>query len=160
MKQISLLIMSLSISFCAFSNDTVKNCRDYYYGVCLNETAIEDFNEYLELHKDYNDAVIKGYQSIIWFLWADYYINPIQKWKCFKKGKDELDQLINANSENTELRFLRLTIQDNVPGFLGYSDNKEEDRKFIYNQLDKISDKDLHKKIVNYLCYNSMAKIK
>jgi hypothetical protein len=160
MKKISVFIVSLFIGVSAYPNDTVKNCRDYYYGVCLNEIALEDFNEYLSLHQENPDVVIKGYLSVMWFLKADHYLNPIQKWKCFKKGQEELEKLIKVNSKNTELRFLRLTIQDNIPGFLGYSANKKEDKLFIYKHLNQVSDKDLHQKIVNYLCDKSMTKIK
>jgi len=159
MKQVGIIVMSLLISHSVYSNDTAKNCRDYYYGVCLDQIAIQDFHDYLELHHSNEDNIIKGYEAVIWFLWADYYINPMQKWKCFKKGKAQLDALIEANKKSMELRFLRLTIQENVPSFLGYNQNKKEDKSFIHSQLGRVSDKDLHKRIVNYLCYNSMTKI-
>jgi len=158
MKHFLFIIMSLSISYCANPNETVKSCREYYYSVCLNETDIQDFSEYLELHKNSKELSVQGYQSVVWFLWADYYINPIQKWKCFKKGKENLEKLIVANKENVELRFLRLTIQENLPALLGYSDNKKEDKEFIFNRINNISDNDLKIKIVQYLRYNSMAK--
>tara|TARA_B100000809_G_scaffold86972_2_gene85479 strand:- start:12670 stop:13149 length:480 start_codon:yes stop_codon:yes gene_type:complete len=157
MKQVGILILSLLISHSIYSNDIAKDCRDYYYGVCLNEVSIKDFDSYLGVNKGKDQILIKGYQAVIWFLWADYYVNPIQKWKCFNKGKKNLDFLIDKNKNNAELRFLRLTIQDNLPKFLGYS-NKKEDTDFIYNQLNKITDKDLQSRIVNYLCYNSMNK--
>lgn len=150
MKRISLLIITLLISLCTYSDDTVKNCRDYYYNVCLNETSVEDFNAYLKLQRDHENVVIKGYQSVIWFLKADYYINPFQKWKFFKKGKESLDFLIKKNPNNTELRFLRLTVQENIPKFLSYN-NISKDRKFLNDQLKMISDQDLHSRISTYL---------
>jgi hypothetical protein len=159
-KIIGLIIMSLLISHKAFSKDVISNCRDYYYGVCLSEVSIKEFDSYLKLHKDSDDESINGYKSIIWFLWADYYVNPIKKWKCFARGIDKLDQLIDTYAENPELRFLRLTIQGNVPDFLGYNGNIEEDKEFINNHLSKITDKDLYERIVSYLCHNSMVKIK
>ncbi|MFB0925504.1 MAG: hypothetical protein QMB65_09515, partial [Vicingaceae bacterium] len=112
------------------------------------------FDSYLELHKGNDEILIKAYQAIIWFLWADYYINPLQKWKCFNKGKKNLDFLIDRNKNNTELRFLRLTIQNNLPKFLGYNNNTKEDTDFIYTKINKITDEDLQSRIVNYL-YNS-----
>jgi len=150
--------MGLIISYSAFSNNTAINCRKYYYSVCLKEIRVEDFQDYLDLHQETDDIIIQGYQTIIWFLWADYFINPIQKWKCFNKGKSMLEELINENPENIELRFLRLTIQDNLPFFLGYHQNKTKDRIFVFNQANNIPDKDLSTRIINYLCYNSMAK--
>ncbi|MEP6596944.1 MAG: hypothetical protein ABJA71_13410 [Ginsengibacter sp.] len=34
-----------------------------------------------------------------------------------------LDKAMDADAENVELKFLRFTIQTNVPAFLGYSDS-------------------------------------
>jgi hypothetical protein len=160
MKRASIIIMGLLISHSIYSNETTINFRNYYYGVCLDETPIQEFNTYLALYKDSKDATVKGYQSVIWFLWADFYLNPIKKWKCFNIGKEKLDQLIESHADNPELRFLRLTIQDNVPKFLGYNGDIKEDKEFIHNNLSKILDKDLQERIRYYLCYNSMAKIK
>jgi len=160
MKRIGIVIMSLIISHTAFSENAISNCRYYYYGVCLSEVSIKDFDSYLQLHKGSDNESIKGYQSVIWFLWADYYVNPIKKWKCFTTGIDKLDQLIESHKYNPELRFLRLTIQENIPIFLGYNENIKEDKQFIYNQLNEIVDKDLYQRIVSYLCYNSISKIK
>ena len=160
MKQASIAILILLISFSVYSNETAINLRNYYYAVCLDETSIQEFDNYLALNKDSKEVTVKAYQAVIYFLWADYYFNPIQKWKSFNKGRNMLDDLINSNSKNTELRFLRLTIQDNVPDFLGYNKHVTEDREFIQKNLSKLVDKDLYKRISQYLSNNSMQIIK
>jgi len=146
MRQASIIIMCLLISHSIYSNETAINFRDYYYGVCLDETSIQEFDTYLSLYKDSKDPTVNGYQSVIWFLWADYYVNPLKKWKYYSKGVIKLDQLIESYPDNLELRFLRLTIQENVPKFLGYNKNLKEDKEFIYKNLTNILDKDLKKK--------------
>lgn len=148
--------MSLVICHSIFSKD-LKEYRALYYGVCLNETDIHDFNDFLELNNNDN-TVTKGYQAVIWFLWADYHWSPVKKWKCFNKGKESLDELINNNNDNIELRFLRLTIQENTPKVLGYNTQKEKDKAFIFSRLNSIDDSDLKERITNYLRHNSMAK--
>ena len=160
MKLVFILTMSLIISHSVYSSDVNLNCRKYYYGVCLSEISVKDFNDYLELHQNNEEVVIKGYQAVIWFLWADFYLNPIKKWSCYNKGMEKLDQLIASYAENAELRFLRLTIQDHTPFFLNYNSNIKEDKEFIHRNLNSILDKDLQEKITDYLCYNSMTKIK
>lgn len=67
--------------------------------------------------------------------------------------------LIESHSDNLELRFLRLTIQDNVPNFLGYNANLKEDKEFIHNNLSKILDEDLQERITYYLSYNNIIKL-
>lgn len=160
MKQASIIIIGLLISYNVYSNETAINFRDYYYGVCLDETSIQEFDTYLSLYKDSKDPTVKGYQYVMLFLWADFYINPIRKWRCFNKGIEKLDQLIESNSNNTELRFLRLTIQENVPFFLAYNKNIKEDKWFIYNNLRGVLDEDLKERITYYLRNNSITKIK
>ena len=160
MKQAIIIIIGLLISYNVYSNEIAINFRYYYYGVCLDETSIQEFDTYLALYKGSKDPIVNGYESIIWFLWADFYINPIRKWQCFYKGVEKLEQIIESNSDNTELRFLRLTIQDNIPFFLGYNNNVKEDKEFIHNNLSKILDKDLQERIRYYLCNKSMAKNK
>ena len=160
MKRASIIIIALLISHTTFSKNAISNFRDYYYGVCLSEVSIHEFDTYLALHENSENIAVKGYQSVIWFLWADYYVNPLKKWKCYSKGVIKLDQLIESYPDHLELRFLRLTIQDNVPKYLGYNKNLLEDENFIHKSLNKIKDKDLKKRITDYLCYNSIAKIK
>ena len=160
MKQACIIIMGLLISLNVYSNETVINFRNHYYGVCLNETSIHEFDTYLELYKESNNVTVKGYQAVIWFLWADFYINPIKKWNCFNKGVIKLDQLIESYPDNIELRFLRLTIQNNAPIFLGYNQKVNNDKQFIYSGLNRVSDMDLKERITYYLRKNNMAKIK
>jgi len=160
MKQAGIIILGLLISHNVYSNENAVNFREYYYAVCLDQNSVQEFDSYLELYKDSKDVTVKGYQSIIWFLWADFYLNPIRKWKCFNKGIEKLDQLIESHSDNLELRFLRLTIQDNVPNFLGYNANLKEDKEFIHNNLSKILDEDLQERITYYLSYNNITNIK
>jgi hypothetical protein len=158
MKLIYCFLLILFTKSSAYTNNNAKNFRDFYYGVCKKEIPIKDFDSYLELHNENKEVLTNGYKAVIWFLWANYYLNPLEKWKCFNKGKKELEALINENKNNSELRFLRLTIQENIPSFLGYNSNREEDKYFLNQNLSKITDNDLHTRISNYLNYNSTTQ--
>lgn len=57
--------------------------------------------------------------------------NPITKLNLFKQGHKELEAAIKKEPDNAEFRFLRLIIQENSPGFLGYKDNLEGDSEYI-----------------------------
>ncbi|MDG1476252.1 MAG: hypothetical protein P8Q14_03835 [Vicingaceae bacterium] len=151
MKQLWIIFIGLIMTSNLFANDSNIRFRAYYYNVCLEKTSVEEFESYLALHKDRQDITAKSYRSVIWFLWADYYFNPFKKWNCFLKGKDTLEHLINNYSNNIELRFLRLTIQENLPKILGYNENIIEDKTFINNNLHIVSDQDLFSRITSYL---------
>ncbi len=53
--------------------------------------------------------------------------NPFYKLWLFKKGHELLEDAIKGDPNNPEFRFLRLIIQENAPGFLGYNDSEERD---------------------------------
>jgi len=160
MRLIIVLFISISISHNSYASDYDKQCRDLYYQVCLSEISIKDFSNYLNEDESNNNEVMMGYKAVINFLWADYYFNPIKKWNSFKKGKYELEKLINSYPENIELRFLRMTIQDGLPGFLDYSSDRESDRYFISQHLDELNDPDLKKRVSDYLQDQTIAKAK
>jgi hypothetical protein len=56
---------------------------------------------------------------------------PGRKLKLFKAGHKELEAAIKREPHNVEYRFLRLMIQENAPGILGYNDNLEADSEII-----------------------------
>ena len=88
-------------------------------------------------------------------LMAKHVINPFSKLSYFKKGKLMLENAIKADYTNVELRFLRYTIQTNVPGFLNYTSEKNLDRTFIAQSLPKLKDQDLKKIISEFLLKHS-----
>lgn len=64
---------------------------------------------------------------------------PGKKLKVFKEGREKLEDAINGNKENGEYRFLRLMIQENAPGILGYNKEIKADAALVkqkYADLD------------------------
>jgi len=60
------------------------------------------------------------------------------KLKAFKAGRLRLEAAITRENDNAELRFLRLMIQENAPGILGYNDDLEKDKSFILTHFNSI----------------------
>jgi hypothetical protein len=53
------------------------------------------------------------------------------KLHLFKDGRKKLEAAISQYPDNTEFRFLRLMIQENAPGFLGYKTDLTIDSEYI-----------------------------
>ncbi|MNG13638.1 hypothetical protein D3C84_973270 [compost metagenome] len=49
----------------------------------------------------------------------------------FKEGAKLLESTIKSEPNNIEIRLIRLSIQENVPGITGYKKNIKEDKKHI-----------------------------
>jgi hypothetical protein len=84
---------------------------------------------------------------------AKYMYNPLAKLSAFNVGKKGLEAALSMDSSSIEVRYIRLTIQDNVPSILGYSGNIKSDRRFLIQHLKKVktSDAELYSSVQQYL---------
>ena len=98
-----------------------------------------------------DNALLTGYKGAAIMMEANHVFNPITKLNRFKKGKQLVEYAIKLDATNVELRYIRLTIQTNVPGILSYSSAIEIDKKIIINQLELLNDKDLRNRMISYL---------
>lgn len=96
-------------------------------------------------------ALAQGYKGIAYLMMARQAWNPVSKWSYFNKGKHTLEKAIKADPNNTELRYLRFSVQTNLPSFLRYSGNIEEDEQFIRTHLQQLQDDDLKMRVQAYL---------
>jgi hypothetical protein len=85
--------------------------------------------------------------------------NPASKLTRFKKGHKLLEAAIKQDPNNTEFRFLRLMIQENAPGILGYKDDEEKDSEFIRKSYKSLPE-DLQKTIADYSKTSKVLKLK
>ena len=84
-------------------------------------------------------------------LMAKYTANPFSKLEYFKEGKTLLENAIASNKNDIELRFLRCAIQENLPAFLDYNDNLDEDKNYIMKYMPMMDKKDVRKAIATYM---------
>lgn len=92
-----------------------------------------------ELSKISGSSIFQGYLGAFETIWANHAIMPTAKISTFNKGKKNIEAAINADPNNIELRYIRLSIQKNCPSFLGYNNNIEADRIFIKSNFQKIT---------------------
>lgn len=63
--------------------------------------------------------------------------NPFAKFSGFRKWTAVLDEQIRLSPHDPDIRFLRLTVQDMSPGFLGYRAHMSEDCRLVEEGLDQ-----------------------
>ena len=61
-----------------------------------------------------------------------------RKLNLFKDGHKKLEAAIKKDPDNAEFRFLRLMIQENAPGILGYKDDLKKDSAYIRQSYKKL----------------------
>lgn len=80
-------------------------------------------------------AYLGGYQAI----WANHIGNPLKRLATFNDGRANIDQAAKDDPRNLDIRFIRLSVQQNAPRILGYARHIEEDRKFLKQHKENIS---------------------
>jgi hypothetical protein len=75
--------------------------------------------------------------------------DPHSKLSLFKKGRKMLEAAIRLAPDNAEYRFLRLIVQENAPGILGYHNDIEKDSEYI-RKCYKLLPNDVQQAIVDY----------
>lgn len=152
MKSITLLIISTflcgSLSI-AKPVDTLE-IRTLFYDAVYNSKKADELVVYLQNISDNKKAIIEGYRGMSHLLLAKHGYNPYTQLKEFYKGRELLEKAIKTDSENVELRFLRLSVQVNAPFFLNYSNKIEDDKKMIRKKYSTLKDIDLKLRIKNF----------
>lgn len=64
---------------------------------------------------------------------------PAEKLRFFKTGRIKLESSLLKDSENGELHFLRLMIQEHAPKIVKYSTNLESDKLIVRNTFNTLS---------------------
>lgn len=137
----ALLLTSLIFINTAFAQDSLledvrKNIRDVF---TISETCFSIYNQF-ETTDVSSNPLLLGYKGAVELGMARHATNPFKKMSYFSSGKEHLEEAIAKDTSDVELRFLRLTIQVNLPSFLGYSDDIESDHKFVLANLGDTED--------------------
>lgn len=128
MKYIGLIVFSL---FFLSMDSPIENVRSQF----PNVNSLDKANEFIEILKDDNSPEAKGYTAAMILMKSRYVKGPFAKLKFFKQGKKILDNDILENPDCIEIRYIRFLMQKQIPDFLRYNKNIEEDFKFIAGKL-------------------------
>jgi hypothetical protein len=89
---------------------------------------------------------------------AKYALNPMVKLDKFNKGKQLMQRAFTRDTLNLEIRFIRYSIQSNLPAFLGYHNELEADKRYLLNNTKASKDPELQEMIFNYLSGSAVMK--
>lgn len=130
--------------------NNLSELRSEYHLAIYKEEAANDLDKHLKAINN-KTPIQTGYLGATKMLLAKFAYWPNTKYALFVEGKTFLESAIRLDPKNLELLYLRYSIQLNSPDFLGYSQNKESDRKILIDQVKLIGDKDLKNRITVFL---------
>ena len=156
------IIIAFLISLGYAQEFHILEIRKAYYASFKNYKAAEDFSDVLNRLNKSRNPIIIGYKGMSEFIFSYHSYNPYRKLDHFYKGRELLEQAIQMDAKNTELFFLRFSVQTNCPFFLNYSDKIQEDKKRLITYLlnYKEQDRDLKKRIKDHLLQSKYLKEK
>ncbi len=113
--------------------------RTEFYAAVEDEDKVDLLEQYIisRYSDDYTSysPVILAYYGGIQALKAKHAFNPISKLSHLISGLNRLEEAVEKSPDNLEIRFMRFSILDHVPGFLGYSNERDADRDKICGLL-------------------------
>ncbi|NUY81397.1 hypothetical protein HUK80_10850 [Flavobacterium sp. MAH-1] len=125
------LIASILCLFVLASADLTE-IRKMYPDASKTEESAKAFHEKLAAVAD-NDAnkVLVAYKGASETLLSKYGNTLGKKTKHMKAGASLIDAAVAAESDNIEIRMVRLSVQESVPKIVRYKKNIKEDKAFI-----------------------------
>ena len=122
------VLLFFSIKSFAFALD-LEYIRNNYEKAASDKKLCKEM--IVELEKSTPTAVHLAYLGGLQTIWAKHTRNPFSKWSTFKKGKATIEKAVKSDADNIEIRYVRLSIQQNCPVFLGYTKDIKDDEEFL-----------------------------
>jgi hypothetical protein len=105
--------------------------------VALERRSLTD-SLYKELASAANKSPINVcYLGVVQALKAKHAWNPYFKVKFLNDSEKTLQTAVSREPDNIEIRFMRFSIEHNVPGFVGYNKHLAADKDEMIRQLNK-----------------------
>lgn len=149
MKLLGLLLSGIFF-FNSFNGTSLDEIRANYTKVVSDKELCHKMISDLQKTRG-KSGVHQAYLGGLQTIWASHVFSPISKLNTFKEGKKNIEQAIENEPKNVELRFIRLSVQKNAPSFLGYKSNIKEDTTFIKENDHQIESDILQKNIEKLL---------
>lgn len=147
-----LLSLALFLFFSGLQKEpSLVQVRDTFEKASPEKESCKRLLTMLEPYNEHNNPTFYGYKAVGTMLMAKHTFNPFKKLSYFKKGRAMLDDAVNADPRNAELRFLRFVSQTEAPSFLNYREAVEDDKDFLMKSLPGLTDPRMAKEIAKFL---------
>tara|TARA_B100000963_G_scaffold103821_1_gene89925 strand:+ start:345 stop:773 length:429 start_codon:yes stop_codon:yes gene_type:complete len=129
----------------------LSDCRELFF----QQPSLQNWEKLMAKAKNIeSETLSQAFAGAAKCSTAEYRLNPFSKLNTFNAGTDEIEQAVKTDPENAEIRFLRLCIQMESPGFLNYNSKINEDSALVWKALEDKTwpgTKDYLEKVLTYL---------
>ena len=107
------------------------NLRRHYEQAAADKAAGEKFYKLLADYKE-RDALVLGYKGAAEAIRARD-ASMFNKLSYVQDAARTFEQAVGLDPQNPEIRFLRFSVESNLPAFLGLSKHVDEDKEMLLN---------------------------
>ena len=107
------------------------NLRRHYELAAADKSAGEKFYQLLAEYKD-RDGLVLAYKGASEAIRARD-ASMFNKLTYVQDAAKTFDQAVSIDPQNPEIRFLRFSVESNLPAFLGLSKHVDEDKELLLN---------------------------
>lgn len=139
----------IGLLLCIWVNNSpisVEKIREDYKTASKSKENAQKFYNLLHEVPD-NGSLLAGYAGAARMMHARYEKNRAT---LLKEGKKYIENAVKSNENSVEIRFIRLSVQENLPKIVPYRQNIEEDKQFLLENLKK-EPYELQNYIKNYI---------
>lgn len=130
----------------------ISEIRTYYEQASENVEMRNILDHFLNNEADLKNDLLLAYKAAMQGIKANHSRSPFDKLNYLKKALYDFKKAVQINPENIEIRFLRFTIEHNIPSILGMDGDIESDKKKIIAGIENANlEEALKKKIIKYL---------
>lgn len=129
-----LLLMTLPVQT---DDSWLPETRELFFRLDQGKCTAFELHRQLHIVHPSDTALYLAYKAVAIASTADCTLNPARKFARFNEGKKLIEEAIARDSQQAEIRFLRLSIQTRAPVFLNYSDNINEDRSLLISAIEQ-----------------------
>lgn len=151
MKKIILLLVFVSLQISAFCQVTIDEARKIYTESMDNKTTCEAAYAKFASVKNSGNPLLTGYKGAVSVAMSKHGKAAKEKLAYFNEGKKLIESSILEDNKNVELRFIRFTIQTNVPPALKYNKEIANDKKYIIDNLASVKNSGVRSRIKEYM---------
>ncbi len=148
MRQLVILIPLLLVL--SSEAQSLLEVRKNFHDAVMEPKRTKEFHRYLK-ESELTSATINAYRAASEAMMARVVWNPISKLAQVIKYAEMMENAVMSDKDNIEIRFLRLSIEYNIPKFLGMSKNLEQDTDMIVKNLSDVQNMDLDPSYGRYI---------
>ncbi|UOR03819.1 hypothetical protein MUN82_12765 [Hymenobacter aerilatus] len=112
---------------------SVANLRRQYQQAAASKEGGEKFHQLMAAYTQH-DAVVLAYKAAAEAIRARD-ASMFNKLTYVQQAAKLFDEAVRRDDDNAEIRFLRLSVESNLPAFLGLSQHVDDDRQFLVRTL-------------------------